>query len=310
MRILSPVLIAAVLFAGCRSQEAHARIDPALAPLVPSDTRLLAGFRLDKLKTTPFYKTYVEGKKIPQLEEFARTTGLDPRKDLWELLMASNGKRTLVFARGKFGDLFGLEPRIQIDGMRRLNYKSFPVYATRDQGMMFLQSGVAVAGPLDALYAIVDNRDNSQEKPPQALLDLVATLPGTAHFWAVTNNGGSFFPEGIPNGNLANVFRLATALRRCTLTADLAQGVDLSIDGQYPDAATAKQAHDALKGFIGLGRMTTPDDQPEMLRLYDGIRVEQKENEVLVHAQAPFSLLEQVREKLPAWHSRGPTVAP
>jgi len=304
------LVLAAGLLSGCRSGDAHARIDPALAPLIPSDTKMLAGFRLDKLKNTPFYKTYVEGKKIPQLEDFAHRTGLDPRKDLWELLMATNGKRVLVFARGKFGEVFGLEPKIQIEGMRRLNYKSFPVYATGDQGLMFLQSGVAVVGPVEGLYAIVDNRDNAKEAPPQALLDLVGTLPGSAQFWVVTNDGGAFLPERQISGNMANFYRLATALRRFTLTADLSQGLDLQIDGVYPDAAMAKQAQDALRGFIGLGRMTTPDDQPELLRLYDGIRVQQKESEVTVHAQAPFSLLEQVREKLPGWQAQRPTVAP
>jgi hypothetical protein len=299
MRHLSPVLFLALLLSACSREPGKARVDAALAPLIPADTQVLAGFRLDKLKNTPFYKTYVEGKQIPMLEEFARKTGLDPRKDMWEIVAASNGKRYLLLVRGKFGEMFGFEPKIQIEGMRRLNYKSFPVYATGDYALMFVQSGVAMAGPLELLQAVIDNRDNAKEKPPQALLDLVGTLPGSAHFWIATTNGGALVPDMPRQGNMANFTRMATALQRFTLSADLAKGLDLKADGQYPDDRIATQTYNALKGFVGLARLQTKSDQTDLLRLYDGILVRQQGTEITVTAQAPFELIDKLRGMLP-----------
>lgn len=289
----------AFLLIGCSRGPDRARVDAALAPLIPADTQLLAGFRLDKLKNTPFYATYVEGKKIPMLEEFARKTGLDPRKDLWEIVAASNGKRHLLLIRGKFGEMFGFEPKIQIEGMRRLNYKSFPVYATGDYALMFIQSGVAMAGPLDLLQSVIDNRDNPKEKPPQALLDLVGTLPGDAQFWVATNNGGALIPDVPVTGNMANFARMATALQRFTLSANLSKGLDLKVNGLYPDDRIATQAGNALKGFVGIARLQTKSDQTDLLRLYDGIVVRQEGTEVTITAQAPFELIEKLRSMLP-----------
>ena len=87
--LLIPLLAALACAPGCKKHDAQfARVDAALAPLLPSDTVALACLRLDRLKDTSFYRKYVAGKKIKVLEEFARRTGLDPRESVWELVFS------------------------------------------------------------------------------------------------------------------------------------------------------------------------------------------------------------------------------
>src|SRR5512139_2022000 len=94
----------ALIPAGCKREPTSARVDAAIAPLLPPDVVLLAGLRLDKLQKTPFFEHYVKGEQALQyFREFQQRTGLDPRKDLWELDFAYSPKTRLVFARGKFG---------------------------------------------------------------------------------------------------------------------------------------------------------------------------------------------------------------
>ena len=125
MRIKCLLLLVCVVLAACRPKpSATVVIDPALIPLISSDTIFLAGVRMEPIKSTELYKRYVVNQKLPLLDDFTRKTGLDPRKDLWEFLAAGNGIDTLVMARGHFSEM-GLEPHLAIEGTQRFNYKGF-----------------------------------------------------------------------------------------------------------------------------------------------------------------------------------------
>ena len=88
------------------------KIDPALTSLIPPDTILLAGARLDKLQETPIYKQHLANRTVPLIDDFPKQIGLQvKRKDLWELLLISDGKQSVVLGRGKFAD--EAEPRIE-----------------------------------------------------------------------------------------------------------------------------------------------------------------------------------------------------
>ena len=89
MRILICALL--LLTACTRKAVVGPKIDPALATLIPADTTLLVGTRLEALARTPVYQKYFADRRFPQVEEFAAKVGIDPKKDLWELLFVSNG---------------------------------------------------------------------------------------------------------------------------------------------------------------------------------------------------------------------------
>jgi len=44
---------------------------------------------------------------------------------------------------------------------------------------------------------------------------------------------------------------------------------------------------------VGFGRLNTPDNHPELLQLYDAIKVEQQQNRALVTAQIPEDLADR-----------------
>jgi hypothetical protein len=78
------------------------------------------------------------------------------------------------------------------------------------------------------------------------------------------------------------------------ISADLRTGLDLKAAGNCQNDASAKQIHDALRGLIGIGRLSTPDNQPDLLRAYDGIKVEQQGKVVNVTAKVPQDLVDKV----------------
>lgn len=287
--------------AGCKREAANARVDVALAPLLPPDAAGLVCLRLDKLKDTPFYARYVEGKKIAMLEKFADETGLDVRKDIWELLVVlrPNGKAPLILIRGKFGGQFGLEPEFDKPGLQRMNYKGYNIIYAEGPGVLFMNTGAAVAGMIDDLKQVVDNRDNPKWATPKGLLELVGTLPGSAQFWVAANDGGTLLPDVPDQGQVAEYARMLKSLGVTTAYADLRNGVDFIAEGRYPDEQGSKQMHALLRGLLGMARLRTPDNQPDVLRLIDATQITLDGRAVKIRLNAPTELVDKLISLLP-----------
>lgn len=292
------LLGALVLTPACRRQPTHSRVDAAIAPLIPAETSALAGLRLDRIKDTPFFRKYVEGRQIPALNEFKDKTGLDPVKDVWEVVWAFRPSHSVVFIRGKFGGEFGLEPSFKVPGIERMNYKSYYILHQQGRGVLFLNTGVAAAGAIEDLKAVVDQRDQPGKVPPAGLIDLVASLPAV-HAYAVTLDGASIASELPREGNLGNFARMASTLQKATIHADLSKGVNLNAEANYPDPAVARQLQDTLRGVIGIARLRTPQDKQEMMRVFDAIQITAQEGKVTFAADIPFDVVDQILKDLP-----------
>ncbi|MCS7316134.1 MAG: hypothetical protein RMI94_13690, partial [Bryobacterales bacterium] len=48
------------------------------------------------------------------------------------------------------------------------------------------------------------------------------------------------------------------------------------------------------RGLIGLARLTTPDNAPELLRAWDGVSVRAEQRAIEIRAQIPADLLDQL----------------
>ena len=77
MRLQSSFLIAVLLLGACSRKPAETSvfIDPQFGALVPPDTTLLVGLRVEHLVKTPLYQKYLSGGKIRIIDKFARGTG-------------------------------------------------------------------------------------------------------------------------------------------------------------------------------------------------------------------------------------------
>jgi hypothetical protein len=220
MRRALPLLLLALL--GCRRQPTHARIDAAIAPLLPPDTLAVAGLRLDRARQAGFP---LDPTRVTALAEFQANTGIDPAQSVWEVVWSWRPGHTLAFVRGKFGGEFGLEPRLDAPGTTRQNYKGYYVLDRAGRGVLFIHSGVAIVGAVEDLRAVVDSRDRPGAVPPLALIEMVEKLP-SCHFYAVAG-------PGLP---------VAPAPLTARLWGDFGSAVTLRAELGFPDAAAARAA--------------------------------------------------------------------
>lgn len=281
------LLIVPILILGCGSaQIGGTRIDPVLAALVPSDTIVLSGARMSELRATPLYNKLIGQQRLAELNDFAKKTNFDPRKDVNDLLVAYNATDSVVLARGNFN--------IQTPGgLNKSAYKGVTIYGKGDGAYAILDSTTAIAGVEPAVRRVIDQRQSGQ-RGAAALLDRARGLAGNGQIWIVSNGWGALPDQLAGKGNLSNVGRFLRSLESATLIADLRSGIVANANGQCRTEQDAKTLGDAARGMVGLGRLSVPENQPEMLRLFDGIKVDQKQRSIVVNVQVPPDLIDRI----------------
>ncbi len=277
---------------GCKTKNPDSvRIDPALEGLIPADTMFVAGGNVEAIRETPVYRKLLSRVPLPQLDEFTRQTGLDPRKDLSQILSCSNGKNGVLLARGKF-NVADLEARLEARGAPRFSYKNQSLFGSERLAFLFLNASTAMVGPAAELRSIVD-RGSGGGLPP-ALRDLVRSIPANYQIWAALSGGLQSLNLAVPEeSNLANAMSALKSIDTATLGMDLRNGIGLTAEVTCKTERDAKFVHDMLKGVVGIGRLNTPDNHPELLRLYDAIQVTERQNHALVTAQIPTDLADR-----------------
>ncbi len=294
MRTACLLTVLILVLTGCVSTSSPGpHIDPALSSLIPPDTILLAGARLDKLQETPVYKQHLANRTVPLIDDFPKQIGLQVRrKDLWELLLISDGKQSVVLGRGKFAD--EAEPRIDRPGATRFAYKGFNLVGDEREAVLLVSPSVIGVGPTPALRSLIDNKGKSNG-PPAAIADRLKDMYADAVFWAAYGGGVRTLPFNLL-GDMANVNKIVSSIQSGSMYLDLRAGVNGLATGNCANDQDAKGLYDALKALSGLGRLAIPKDRPEEARLLDGLRITQDAHKVNIHIEEPEELVGQLLE--------------
>lgn len=274
------------------------KIDPALITLMPPDTILAAGARVEDLVKTPMFQKYVANLPLPVVDQFAEQTGMDPRKSLWEVLLVSDGTHRVVLGRGRFGDQ--MEAKLEKSGGSRMEYKGMTLVGNDHLAVIFLNDTTAAVGDVASLHALIDGRSKSNGPPP-AIAERLKDIPPNAQLWTVYTgpvNPASIgaLVGGLPGawqGNLANLNRLAAALQSVSVYFDFRTGLSGQLHGVYANEADARTVRDALKALLGFARLSAPTDPPDLLHVYDGIEITQAAGDVRIKAEEPQDLADK-----------------
>ena len=290
MRTAPALFLIVATLTGCSHAPQGVKVDPSIATLVPSDTVLLVGTRLEELLKTPVYLKNFAGRDIPQIREFAEKTGIDPRKDLWQLLFVSNGKTGILLGRGKFADDM-MQPELERHGAQQFPYKGLMMLGTESGAVTLINSTTAALGDAPSLRAFIDQRGTSQG-PPAPMAALMNQIPGNAQFWAAYGGG----PVKLPfdeESNLGNLNRLLASIQTGTLWFDLSSGLDGTADVACANDDGAQRVEGALKALIGIGRLSVPKNQPDLAQVYDAVHVTQDGHRVRLHINVPQSMVDK-----------------
>lgn len=289
--VLASVLISAAALSGAE------RIDNVLVKLVPRDSVSLLGVQMDQVKNTPFYKKLMAQQKLTQLDEFAAQTGFDPRRDVRELLVASNLTKNsgVLLARGNFR--VTPDALAKMKDMRRTTYKGYTLWTGTEQesGFSILDSTLVIAGPVTSMHAALDQYSARDDRAQSPLLRKALAVPMRNQIWLVSQGGSDFLANNMPeSGPAANFGHIFKNLESAQLQADLSAGLNALITGDCKTDADAKSLSDAARGLIGFGRLSVPEGQPQLLRVWDAIQVSQQGRTLSLNADIPTDLVDRL----------------
>ncbi len=258
---------------------------------------------VDKLKASPFYQHHRNDLNAPLLDAMSERIGLDPRRDISDLLIAWNGKDVVAIGRGDF-NLGALESKLPSLGMRPARYRNYTIFGADREALAFLKHGIAVAGPAETVRSEIDLENNGGGGVPDELRTRLAAIPKTDQVWAVSRGGLALDRMALRSdldSALSNIIGYVSAT---SLGIGLDSGTHLQAEIVCVSNEGAQRVRDALRGGIGLARLTTRDEESDLLKLYDAIQVAQDQQTVHIRADVSGELTDKLLAYLPQIRNR------
>ena len=195
----------------------------------PTDTQQIAYLNLAQLRSSPDYpqiRLHVLYQQLRGFQEFLRSLGVDPEKDVDEVLLGWRGQS--LSGAGSFGVAAG---RFEPDKVREFftetrlpvqSYAGFDLFAfgsgadAADTFFTFLDSSLAAFGQLHDLKALLDANQGSAEAldANQTLQGYEAELEGVSPQWGIlTGNAAANVAAGWLSGGKKNTVDMTAILQ-------------------------------------------------------------------------------------------------
>jgi len=198
----------------------------------------------------------------------------------------------VMLARGTFRP--NLSSARDLKLVRHGEYNIF-TNSERKSGFCILDSSLAAAGDLAGIEAALDEWKSGSHTGAQPLLARVRAASPGAQLWGVSTGVAGFLADYMPHAsNGIDFSRIFRGLEDTWFEADFSAGLRASVHGRTQTDRDAVNLRDAAKGLIGLGRLSVPENQPELLRVWDGITVTQDGRNLLVSADIPENLMDKL----------------
>jgi len=297
------------------------RIDNVLIRMVPPGPTSLVGAHMDQLTASELYQKLIAQQKLPQLDQFARDTGFDPRHDVREILLVNGPEGSVLLARGTFKLKQDPVAGMKVVRHGQYNIRTLPASVTAgvspgvnagatpgvESGFCILDSSLAVAGEVPAIEAALDEwQQRGAHKGADQLLASVTSVSDQAALWGVSTGFASFIASNLPNaGNGIDFAAIFKGIESSWFSASVGSGFQAGIHCTTASEKDAMNLRDAAKGLIGFGRLAVPQNRPELLRFWDGLTVDQSGRAFALNADIPGDLLDQMVQFLSAPGGRG-----
>ena len=286
---------------------------PGEALILPADARFVIGLDVKRFTASPFYEKFAShrGMKPEALAELESKTGLNPARDIDQIVIAGAGARHaspgIAIALGRF-DLYRLGRAIETAGKAQgASYEGVTVYtfaddASRPMTVAFVDESTLVVGPKEQVLAAVSSRSRSETplKSNAALMARIEKIRPGSTFWMVGDQSLlASLPTSMPapgaSADTAGTLSLP-ALTGLTVTGDLDPQVSVCVTGDAKDALAAKNLADVVRGLVAMASLQA-QQKPELQQLASAVSVATEENRVLVSARVPYELLEALQPK-------------
>jgi hypothetical protein len=180
-------------------------------------------------------------------------------------------------------------------------FSKFTLYGDGKRDVVFLPKGIALVGSAPMLKTAV-NEEGSEI--PEDLQMQLARLPRNSQVWEVSS--GIISPEqlSLRSDTASLLSNISGYINGTALGVTLGTGVVLDARISCISEEGSKRVNDALRGLIGLARLSTKDNEMDQLKIWDSIKVEKQAREVHLTADLPAAIADKAIDILRASTSR------
>src|SRR5579884_3114466 len=190
--------------------------DQGLLNLVMPDAKVVLGIEVDQARVSPFgqYMLSRVQTEDANLQKLINDTGFDPRKNLSEVVVATNGPHQgadsgLVLARGSF-DVARIGTAAQAHGATVSSFSGVPIIAhsneNRNHAIAFPDSSTAIMGNLATVQDAITRMKTGAGLSQQSLA-MVQTASAGNDLWFVTLAPLSQFAGSLPDEGVGNAMK-------------------------------------------------------------------------------------------------------
>ena len=288
-QILTATLITA--FSGVLSAA-----DPKLLNLVMPDAKALAGVNVQQAKGTQFGQWVLNQMQTQdaQLQQLVTLTGFDPRRDVNELLVASDGtpgsKTGLALAKGTF-NVSMITAAATVAGVVTESYGGVTILEEPKKqlaGMAFLDGTTVVAGDIASVKGAID-RLKTPQPLPAAVIVKVNQWSNSQDAWGITTvPPASLAPAGKAGAPGVNnpIVNAGQNVQAAAGGVKFGALVVFSGEAQCDTAQNAATLGDVVKLLINLAQMQTGLNANEAA-LIKSVTVTASGNVVTISASLP-----------------------
>jgi hypothetical protein len=274
--------------------------DPTLLNLVMPDAKVLAGVNVQQAKGTQFGQYILNELQThdAEMQKLVTLTGFDPRRDVIELLVASDGvpggKTGLALAKGTF-NVAMITAAATMAGVTTEAYGGFTILEEPKKqlaGIAFLDGNTVVAGDITSVKGAID-RSKTPQPLPTAVTAQVSQW-STQDAWGITTvPPASLAPPakaGAQNNPMANV---AQNVQSAGGGVKFGASVVFTGNAQCDTAQNATTLGDMIKLLINMAQMQSGQD-PTAAALIKSVTVTANGNLVNVSASLPEDVFQGI----------------
>ncbi|HEV2686956.1 MAG TPA: hypothetical protein VGV35_00340 [Bryobacteraceae bacterium] len=298
---------------------AAAATDPSLLRLVMPDAKVVAGLQVTQTKNSAFGQFILSHMQVEDdaFKKFMAQTGFDPRRDVSEIVMASNWEqatpqgRWLVIARGTFNiptitaaAMANGGATTAFQGVDILTYAppapSTPQAPTQN-GIAFFDSSNAIMGDIASVKAAIQ-RQQTKAATPTKLMAKVRALSAKNDFWFVTLVPISEFAGAMPDPNLSSAMKgnLLAAVHEASGGIRFGPTVDITGEAVTRSEKDALALVDVFKFVAGLVQTNRQNDATvgKIADWLDTMDLKTKDNVMTMSVAIPEKQLEQMLDTM------------
>lgn len=289
--------------------------DSSLLILVMPDAKVIAGLQVDQARNSPFGMYVLAHMQLddPAFLKFMAATGFDPRRDVREVLIASNGlqydpSHWLVLAKGAFTPA-RIVSAAQAAGGVATKYRGLEILtsdkqSTRETPMQslsgaiaFLDASTAVMGDMPGVEAAIDRYETNPGVSTN-LAGKVRQISANNDFWFTTLVPLAEFAAAMPDPNLSSAMKgnLLGAVQQASGGLKFGPTVQVYGEAITRSPQDASALVDVVKFIAGLIQTNRQNDKTaaQVSTLLDALRTSAQGNVMTMNLEIPESTLEQM----------------